>query len=244
MTTRRLDDRMKRLLREIRNGKKVFNINNYPKEAFMEFNMDVKCLIQMKSMGLIPYNKLHVQESHDTSNREYLVAIVDGLSYEGELAANELELAPATETLAETLSHQGLQACRQDFARAVTTVAPDPAQAIASASSTLESVCKKILSQYNRPLPKKQSLNTLLTETTQALRLAPEDAAEAEIRRILGAVGNIGSAVGTLRTKYGSAHGRANDHTPLDPVHARFAINSMAAVALFLLENAIDSMPR
>ncbi|MCP3883111.1 MAG: abortive infection family protein [Sulfitobacter sp.] len=119
-------------------------------------------------------------------------------------------------------------------------MASDPAQAIASASSTLESVCKAILSRLNQPIPQKQRMQTLITETLRVLDLAPEDAAEAEMKRILGAVGNIAAGVGTLRTKYGTAHGRTNEHAPLAPVHARFVVNAMAAAALFLLETAID----
>ena len=41
-----------------------------------------------------------------------------------------------------------------------------------------------------------------------------------------------------------AAHGQVNDHTPLSPVHARFVVNTMAAVALFLLESALSSFSR
>ena len=101
-------------------------------------------------------------------------------------------------------------------------------------------MCKAILSRLNQPIPQNQSMQPLITATMKALGLAPEKAAEAEMKRILGTVGNIAAAVGTLRTNYGTAHGRTTEHTPLASVHARFAVNAMAAAALFPLETALD----
>lgn len=131
--------------------------------------------------------------------------------------------------------------CRRDYERAVTSVASDPAQAIANASSTLESICLAILSRLGVNPPSDKSIQPLIKATMDALSLAPEADAEGQIKRILGSVANIAAGVGVLRTKYGSAHGRNGDHRPPAPVHARLVINSMAAVGMFLLESFLDS---
>ncbi|AUB80317.1 abortive infection family protein [Candidatus Thiodictyon syntrophicum] len=240
MSTFGLDDRMKRLLRDIRGGRKEFQAAGKSTEDLREFDLDAKCLIAMKNRGLIPHNDLHLMMGSDGPHLKYLSAIINSLTYEGEMAADELDLAPAAEALHGVLSQGGLIACRRDLDRAISSVASDPAQAIASACATLESVCKAILAQVGQAIPSNQAIQSLITETTKALNLAPEVAAEVEMKRILGAVSNISAAVGTLRTKYGAAHGQTDDRTPLKPVHARFAINAMAAVALFLLETALD----
>ena len=241
MPNNELDDRMKRLLREIRGGKKGFSPAGDSEEARREFDRDVKCLIRMSDMGLIPVDRLHVRPDKSRDGFEYLSAVVRGLTYKGELAADELDLSPASEALGELLSHQGLQACRRDYERAVTNIASDPAQAIASASSTLESICLAILDRLGKTPPNDRSIQPLMKTTMDALHLAPEPAAEGEIKRILGAVMNIAAGVGVLRTKYGSAHGRNDEHTPPTAVHARLVINSMAAVALFLLESILEA---
>ena len=154
MTTQDLDDRMKRLLREIRGGKKSFNPVGQSSDARRELDRNIKCLIALRDKGFIPRDKLKLLEDHMGSGFTYLTAMVNGLSYAGELAADELDLAPAADALGELLSHPGLQACRRDFERAVTSVASDPAQAIASASSSLESVCQAILSRLGCRLPR------------------------------------------------------------------------------------------
>ncbi len=235
-----LDDRMKLLLLEIRKGKDSFQPADNSNEAQREFDKQVKCLIHMRDIGLIPRGQLHCLGNKARKGPEFISAIVRGLSYAGELAADELDLAPAVETLSYVMSYKGLQTCSRDLERAITSIASDPAQAISSASSTLESVCKEILTRCNQPIPQNQSMIPLITATMRTLKLAPENAAEAEIKRILGSVGNIAAAVGTLRTKYGTAHGRSSEYTSLAPVHARFVVNSMAAASLFLLETAID----
>ena len=177
MTTYGLDDRMKRLLREIRGGKIHFDPVDDSEEARIELDRDIKCLIAMRDRGLIPYDQIHFQISHDSKNLRYIAAIVMGLTYEGELAADELDLTPAPESLGNLLSHYGLLACVRDFERAVASVVSDPAQAIASASSTLESVCKEILAREGAPLPNDQSIQPLIKAATRALNIAPEAAA-------------------------------------------------------------------
>lgn len=241
----KLDDRMKVLLRKIRAGETSFSPVGESDEARREFDRQVKCLIALREQNLIPTKSLLFQREPYGEGFEFSgAALVRGLTYEGEVAADELDMAPAVDALGDMLSHPGLLACRRDFERAVASVASDPSHAIAAASSTLESVCKAILSQRRRPFPSDQSIQPLMKETMKALDLAPENAAEDEIRRVLGAVGNIAAAVGTLRTKYGTAHGRTNEHTPLTSIHARFAVNAMAAGALFLLESAINKPVR
>jgi hypothetical protein len=112
----------------------------------------------------------------------------------------------------------------------------DPAQAMASASSTLESICKAILDSFKLDYPKDQSLQPLLKAVFSAMNLSPEMQAEEEIRRVLGGLLNAAIGIGVLRTKYSAAHGRGDRQKRLTQRHARLAINATSTIGLFLLE--------
>jgi len=144
--------------------------------------------------------------------------------------------AVSSQQLESYLSSRGLSACESDFSRALEHVDSDPDQALGSACSFLESVCKAILDDLGIPYPKKESVSPLVTETCRALNLSPDQHADAEIKRILGGLSNVASGIGVIRTKFSAAHGRGSKQGRLWARHARLSISAAAAVALFLLE--------
>lgn len=144
--------------------------------------------------------------------------------------------APVVSILETTFVDLSLDACRQDFERALSVTDSDPAGALTSACSTLESVAKSILDQMHKPYPKDQSIQSLVRAVMQELDLAPEQDAEAEIKRVLGGLANVAAGIGVLRTKYGTAHGRGLYHRGLEPRHAALTVNAASTVSLFLLE--------
>ena len=156
--------------------------------------------------------------------------------------AGELEIEiPNSATVTSQHLHSfldanALHACREDFNRALINVDADPSQALASASSTLESICKAILDSFEIEYPKDESLQPLLKAVFSAMNLSPETQAEAEIKRILGGLLNAAIGIGVLRTKYSAAHGRGERQKRLTQRHARLAINATSTVGLFLLE--------
>jgi hypothetical protein len=120
--------------------------------------------------------------------------------------------------------------------RALSNVDSDPDAAMASASSTLESVCKQILDSYGEPYPRDESLQPLLKEAFSVLKLFPESQADEHIKRILGGLFNAGVGLGVLRTKFSSAHGKGAAQPRLVARHARLAVNAATTVGHFLLE--------
>lgn len=146
--------------------------------------------------------------------------------------------APVTEIFGSmTLSLPNVKA---DFERAISSIESDPAGAITSACSTLESVTKSILDGLGKPYPKDQSIQPLVSATLRELTLAPDQYSEAEIKRILGGLVNIPAGIGVLRTKYGDAHGRGTQFAQMFPRHARLAVNAASTIGLFLLETYLD----
>lgn len=146
--------------------------------------------------------------------------------------------APVTEIFGSTTL--SLPNVKADFERALSSIESDPAGAITSACSTLESVAKYILDGLGKPYPKDQSIQPLVSATLRELTLAPDQYSEAEIKRILGGLVNIPAGIGVLRTKYGDAHGKGTQFTQLLPRHARLAVNAASTIGLFLLETYLD----
>jgi len=126
-------------------------------------------------------------------------------------------------------------ACRREFERAHASLKDDPAAAITAASSTLESIAKTMLARLGEPPPTDQSVGPLMHALLRRLQLLPDGQDDQDIRRLLGGLTNVTAAVGALRTKLGSAHGRGDDHPQPDRALAELCINSAAAVALFVL---------
>jgi len=148
-------------------------------------------------------------------------------------------LAPGALDLASVLSDRGMQVCQDDFMRALENVATDPAGAIGHACASLESICKAILVAVGVPLPKDESLKTLIKAVAEQLQLSPEGHADADLKQLLGGLANAAAGLAVIRTKYSAFHGKSPTQRRLVGRHARLAVNSAAAVGLFLVETYI-----
>lgn len=148
--------------------------------------------------------------------------------------------APVSELFESKILNLSLDRVRADFTRALSNVDADPAGAITSACSTLESIEKAILDNLGKPYPKDQSIQPLTRAVIEELKLAPDQYSESEIRRVLGSLTNIAAGIGVLRTKYGDAHGKGKEYIQLSPRHARLAVNALSTLGLFLLETYLE----
>ena len=228
------------LLWRIYNGEKSFRppINE---DDYADYEYLVETLIWLKENNYIPRDKLHVRSSRGRNGFRYLVALVDGLTHDGIRIARALGPAPAAPQLSSLLSAEGLDQCQRDFARAIGAIGADPDQAVASAVATLESVCKAILDSRGVAHSPDMTLSSVIGCVIRNLRLSETDKTDDPLRSAIQALATAANSIGTLRNKASAAHGRAPNHVCMAPHHARFAINSAAAVALFLLESAVTS---
>ncbi|WP_207144048.1 abortive infection family protein [Thiococcus pfennigii] len=203
--------------------------------------MLIETLIGLRDKGYIEAGRLHVRVSNSLNNhRKYHEAVAFRcLTRAGMLVARELEPAPATSALSTFLTIEGLDHCRRDFDRAAGAIATDPEQAIGSACALLESICRAILDRAGRPQPEDLRIQPLVNEVLPVLDLAPGSQAASHIKPALRGLASIAQQVGALRSKDGAVHGRVPDHIPLEPRHARLAVNAAATVGLFLLETAL-----
>jgi hypothetical protein len=153
-------------------------------------------------------------------------------------AATNTVAAAALHAKAEALD---LASVHADFDRALSQADHDPADAITSACSTVESVCKCILDDLGKPYPSNKDIKGLVGEVSRHLNLSPgrDDLPkewEADIRQILSGLFSVIGGIGALRTHAGDAHGKGKKHVPVDSRIARLSIHAASTVSLFYIE--------
>jgi hypothetical protein len=128
-----------------------------------------------------------------------------------------------------------------DLERALSSVASDPEDAVTSACSTVESVCRSIILELKMDLPASKDIKGLYNAVKGPLGLAPDradvDSAIAnDVRTILSGLITTTQGIGSLRTHAGDAHGRERGYSRIDERIARLAIHSASTLSLFLID--------
>lgn len=136
----------------------------------------------------------------------------------------------------------------RDLDRALASAENDPEDAVTSACSVVESVCRSVLIELGLPLPAKKDIQGLYQAIREPLGLTPDKAGIADdiandVRTILGGLNSVVNGVGALRTHGGDAHGRERGYRRIDPRIARLAIHSASTVSLFLVETWRKKFP-
>lgn len=230
-----LDELFLTLLRQVGGGKEIYKPSGTTKEEKEKFTKIVDGLVELQERKLIDINQ--ILRDPDSVGNHYCWVGPCTLTYKGRRLLGKQPAIPAVSELGVLISEQGLDACLRDFDRALASLPDDPGQAIASASSTIESICKAILDRHNIPYPKSENLRSLMDTTLSALDLHPEDSQAGEqLKRLVGGLTNTALAVGDLRTKYSAAHGKGVAQPYVSQIFAKAAVNSMATVGLFFLE--------
>ena len=81
-------------------------------------------------------------------------------------------------------------------------------------------------------------------EVADLLDLAPSNATDILLKRLLGNCQSIVTTVGALRNQVGDAHGKSPDYAPMSSIHSELAVNLSGSMALFLLSCADPSSRR
>lgn len=137
---------------------------------------------------------------------------------------------------------------RRDLDRALASAEHDPEDAVTSACSVVESVCRSVLIELGLPLPQRKDIQGLYQAVREPLGLTPDkqgvpDEIAGDVRTILGGLNSVVNGVGSLRTHAGDAHGRERGYRRIDARIARLAINSASTVSLFVLETWQKQFP-
>ena len=132
-------------------------------------------------------------------------------------------------------------AVQLDIERALASAEDDPEDAVAAACSTIESVCRSILTELKLPLPARRDIDGLVRAVQEPLGLSPARSdlpAEiaADVRQVLSGLTTTAKGIGALRAHAGDAHGRERGSKRIDGRIARLAIHGASTLALFLIE--------
>ncbi|MBW2318677.1 MAG: abortive infection family protein [Deltaproteobacteria bacterium] len=189
--------------------------------------------VEHEMVDIVPSKRVYVEKLLSKELDKTVIEIADELGIDVPVSTT----ATCSE-LKDYLKKGGYQAATHDFERALGYISSDPEQALGSASSTLESICKAILDQHDEPYPKDQSLQPLLKSVFTLMDLSPDGHADPDIKRVLGGLLNAAIGIGVLRTKYSGFHGKGKDQKrkKLTDRHSRLAVNSCTAIGLFLIE--------
>lgn len=119
--------------------------------------------------------------------------------------------------------------------------------AIGLAKELLETTCKSILRQQNKPIDKDWTVSRLLKETTASLDFTPKEAAEPQkadtsVRQVLSGLSTTVQGITELRNSYGSGHGKAADFKGLEPKYANFIVSIVGEICVLLLATAHDAI--
>jgi hypothetical protein len=141
----------------------------------------------------------------------------------------------------DLLKSNQLHSVMDDFNRAIENLEADPDQAIASASSTLESICKAICDFFKEEYPKALHMQPLVTKASKLLNLSPDQHADEQIKKILGGLNSVATGIGTLRSKNSAAHGHGTKKIKLNTRHARLVVNGCMTIGVFILETYYEN---
>ncbi|MFK8253267.1 abortive infection family protein [Ancylobacter terrae] len=153
------------------------------------------------------------------------------------------------DALSATITLIDFDTVSHDLERALSSAESDPEDAVTSACSVLESVCRSILVELELPLPEQKDIQGLYRAVREPLGLSPgksgvPDNIANDVRSILGGLNSVIQGIGALRTHGGDAHGREKGHKRvIDSRIARLAIHSASAAALFLIETWQQKYP-
>ncbi|KAA8985526.1 abortive infection family protein [Halospina sp. K52047b] len=189
--------------------------------------------IEHEQVSIVPSKRVYVENLLASAGDALVVQIAQDLDVP--IPSTTLN---STRELAGYLSQAGYQAATHDFERALAYVETDAEQALGSASSTLESICKGVLDEFGVTYPRDESLQPLLKAVFEQLQLSPDGHADPDIKRVLGGLVNTSVGIGVLRTRYSGFHGKGGDQKRrrLTDRHARLAVNACATVGVLIVE--------
>lgn len=112
----------------------------------------------------------------------------------------------------------------------------DPEGAITASRTLVETVCKHILDDLNVSYDRNLDMSELYKLTSKELNLSPDQHGEQIFKQILKGCSSVVNGLGTLRNKFGDAHGIGKK--PVKPAdrHALLAVNLAGSMAVFLIQ--------
>ena len=192
--------------------------------------------IETQPVDIVPSKRTYVIELLKSQPENIITQIASDLDIE--IPDKNFQ---STEHFKKILESNQLYSVIDDFNRAHLNIETDPEQAIASASSTLESICKSICDFFEEEYPKALHMQPLITKAYKLLNLSPDQHADEQIKKILGGLNSVATGIGSLRSKNSSAHGHGIKKIKLNKRHSRLVVNSCMTIGIFILETYYEN---
>ena len=192
--------------------------------------------IETEPVDIVDSKRVYVIDLLKSKSDKLIIQIASDL--EIEIPRKDIQSTDHFKSILET---NQLHSTIDDFNRAYENLEIDPEQSIASASSTLESICKAICDFFSEEYPKALHMQPLITKTYKLLNLSPDQHADEQIKKILGGLNSVATGIGALRSKNSSAHGHGTKKVKLSVRHSRLVVNSCMTIGLFILETYYDN---
>lgn len=134
----------------------------------------------------------------------------------------------------------------RQITRMQSALKPEPDVAIGTAKEFVETICKTILRERDIPYDPSEKMPRLVKQVAAVLELIPQGiAGEAKatetVKRLLSNLSSVSDGLAELRNLHGTGHGKEADAKGLELRHARLAVGSATALAVFLLEAHMET---
>ncbi len=143
--------------------------------------------------------------------------------------------SPGDEPISQLLDKVDAPHVAAAWQKALERRASDPAGAITSARTLIETVCKHILDELKASYSDTDDLPKLYRLTADSLNLSPSQHTEQIFRQILGGCQSVVEGLGAMRNRLSDAHGTGASGVRPAPRHAELAVNLAGSMATFLL---------
>ena len=112
----------------------------------------------------------------------------------------------------------------------------EPEGAITMAKTLLESTLKHILDGENEVYLDKDDLHKLYRKVARILHLSPSQHEEQVFKQILQGITSVVYGLGTVRNKFGDAHGKGKKRIKPSERHSELVVNLAGSMANFLFK--------
>jgi hypothetical protein len=113
--------------------------------------------------------------------------------------------------------------------------------AIGTAKEFVETICKTILNERNKPTKGDENLPKLVYLTLEEVKAVPTVDTGIKtnklVKKTLGTLSTLTQCIAELRNLYGTGHGKNASAVSLEPWHATLAVNAATTLALFFYQS-------
>jgi hypothetical protein len=136
---------------------------------------------------------------------------------------------------ANVLNQFGIQHIEDTWKKALNRISEDPAGALTSTKTLVESIYKSLLEQLEIDYGQQESLPSLHKKVSELLNFIPELHNDKRIKTITGNFQSIVQELGGIRNDRSDAHSPKPDNEAPSVELARFVVTVTGAIATFII---------